>query len=160
MTFFTDPNNLFYGFIILAILNIILLGVVIWMYTKIKRFLIGSESHNIADSLTHTATSLKDLEKFQDEMESYLADVENRLKKSVRSVHTVRFNPFKGIGEGGKQSFATAFVNEEGDGVVLSSLYSRDRVSVFSKPIKTFSSEHELSDEEMEALEKAKLGLK
>jgi hypothetical protein len=86
--------------------------------------------------------------------------VEKRLKKSVQAVHTVRFNPFKGTGEGGNQSFATAFLTEDGDGVIISSLYSREHVSVFGKPVKKLVSEHTLSDEEKEALDTAVTKLK
>ena len=71
-------------------------------------------------------------------------------------MHTVRFNPFKGTGAGGNQSFATALLNENGDGVVLSSLYSRERVSVYAKPVQKFSSEYELSGEEKQAIKSAK----
>ena len=74
----------------------------------------------------------------------------------MTGVETVRFNPFKGDGSGGNQSFSTAFVNEEGDGVVISSLYSRERVSVFAKPVKKMSSEYEMTAEEKESLQKAK----
>jgi len=70
-------------------------------------------------------------------------------------VETIRFNPFKGNGSGGNQSFSTAFVNEEGDGVVISSLYSREHISVFAKPIKKMSSEYEMTKEEKDSLEKA-----
>ncbi|MFA6295183.1 MAG: DUF4446 family protein [Candidatus Paceibacterota bacterium] len=152
-----DP--LLLGFIILSIATLILLGLVIWMYIKLHRFLIGINSHNISDSLNHVSNNLKDLQGFRNEMETYLTSVEKRLRKSVQSVHTVRFNPFKGVGAGGNQSFATAFLTEEGDGVIISSLYSRDHVSVFSKPIKNHLSEHEMSDEEKEALDKAKNNL-
>lgn len=155
-----SSNPLLLGFIVLTIATLILLGLVIWMYAKMRRFLIGIDSKNVADSLTFVGSGLKDLQSFRDEMETYLTSVEKRLKKSVQSVHTVRFNPFKGTGAGGDQSFATAFLTEEGDGVVISSLYSRDHVSVFSKPLKGHASEHSLSDEEKEALEEAKRKLK
>ena len=125
-----------------------------------KKFLIDVDSKNIADSLTKVADNMKELQKFSSEMETYLTGVEKRLRKSVQSVHTVRFNPFHGTGGGGNQSFATAFLNEEGDGVVISSLYSREHVSIYSKPVKRYSSEHELSTEEKESVEKAKIGLK
>jgi len=130
------------------------------MYTKLRTFLVGIDSKHIGDSLTHVKGSLEELQRFRAELEIYLAQVESRVKKSVQSVHTVRFNPFKGTGGGGNQSFATAFLNEEGDGVLISSLYSREHVSIFSKPLKKSSSEHELSEEEAEALEGAKKGLK
>ena len=48
-------------------------------------------------------------------------------------------------------------LNEEGDGVVLSSLYSRERMSIFAKPIKNNKSEYELSAEEKEVLKKAQV---
>lgn len=154
---FTNP--LLLGFIILSIATLILLGLVIWMYMKLRRFLIVVNAHNIEDSLTHVSNNLKELQSFRTDMQSYLTNVEQRLRKSVQSVHTVRFNPFKGTGGGGNQSFATTLINEEGDGVIISSLYSRDHVSVFSKPVKKHSSEYELSDEERESLENAKKGL-
>ncbi len=152
-------NPLLLGFIILSIATLILLGIVIWMYMKLRRFLIVVDAHHIGDSLTHVSNNLKELQSFRTDMQSYLINVEQRLRKSVQSVHTVRFNPFKGTGGGGNQSFATTLINEEGDGVIISSLYSRDHVSVFSKPIKKHSSEYELSEEEHESLENAKKGL-
>ena len=93
-------------------------------------------------------------------MEAYLTTVEKRLRKSVQSINTVRFNPFKGTGSGSNQSFSTAFLNEEKDGVVISSLYSREHISIYSKPIKGGNSEYEMSDEEKESLENAKGMLK
>jgi len=130
------------------------------MHIKLRRFLVGIDAKHIGDSLVNVSNDVRELQSFREELEKYLTEVERRLKKSVQSVHTVRFNPFKGTGGGSNQSFSTTFINEEGDGVILSSLYSRDHVSVFSKPIKKHSSEFELSDEEKESLESAKKGLK
>jgi len=149
-------NPLLLGLVILAIATLILLGLVIYLYMKLRRFLVGIDSKHIGDSLTFVSSSLKDLQDFRIDLEKYLTNVEKRLRKSVQSVHTVRFNPFKGTGGGSNQSFATAFINEEGDGVVISSLYSRDHVSVFAKPVKKHLSEYELSGEEKDALEHAK----
>ena len=148
-------NLLPIGFIILCVAVIVLLILVIIMYVKMRRFLIGIDSKNISDSLSFVSSNLNELQTFRKEMEVYLTSVEKRLKKSVQSVHTVRFNPFKGAGGGGNQSFATAFLNEDNDGVVISSLYSREHVSVFSKPIKVGASEYELSEEEKEAVKGA-----
>ncbi len=147
-----SSNPLMLGFIVLCVAVLALIGLIIWMYVKLNRFLIGFDSKNIGDSLTYVSGNLKDLQAFRKELEVYLTMVENRLKKSVQSVNTVRFNPFKGQGGGGNQSFSTAFLNEGGDGVVISSLYSRDHVSVFSKPIKNLQSEYELTEEEREAV--------
>ena len=161
MTFQTlSSNPLLIAVIILAITTIILLVLLILINRKLKRFLVGVDAQHIGDSLVNVSSDVRELQEFRVELETYLTEVERRLKKSIQSVHTVRFNPFKGTGGGGNQSFATAFINEEGDGVVVSSLYSRDHVSVFSKPVKKHGSEYELSDEEREVLEGAKQGLK
>jgi len=157
---FSSLDPLLIGLAILTIAVITLLIIVLRLQSKMKRFLVDVDAHNIADSLAHVSKDLASLQKFRAEIEEYLGDAEKRLRKSIQSVETIRFNPFQGTGAGGNQSFATAFLNEEGDGVLLSSLYSRDRVSVFSKPIKNYASEHELSDEEKEALEKAKVSVK
>lgn len=130
------------------------------MHFKLKKFLISIDGKNISDSLTFVSSNLNDLQAFRTELEKYLSQVEKRLRKSVQSVHTVRFNPFKGTGGGGNQSFSTTFVNEDGDGVIISSLYSREHVSIFSKPVKKHASEYELSEEEKESLEGAKIKLK
>ena len=157
-TFFTDPVGT-----VVVVLGLVVIGlivVVISLQARMRKFLIGVDSANIKDSIEFVSAGLKDMQTFKAEMEIYLAEVESRLQKSVRAVHTVRFNPFKGTGDGGNQSFATAFLTENGDGVILSSLYSRDRVSVFSKPVIAHVSEFELSEEEAEALESAKAKLK
>ncbi len=153
-------NNLtLVGLGILSLAVIILVVIVIMMHLKIKRFLVGMDSKNISDSLSSVSGELGELKEFRGELEKYLSGVEKRLRKSVRSVHTVRFNPWHGSGEGGNQSFATAFMNEDGDGVLISSLYSRDHVSVFGKPLKKRESAHELSEEEKKAVDEAAKGL-
>jgi hypothetical protein len=77
------------------------------------------------------------------------------LRKSIRGLETIRFNPFPD--QGSNQSFAISFQNEDGDGVVISSLYARERMSVFAKPIKKGSSTYELTDEEREVINKSKV---
>lgn len=80
-------------------------------------------------------------------------DLDNRAKKSLSRVETVRFTPFRG--DGGNQSFATCFLDDTGDGVVISSLYSRDKVGIYAKPVHALKSEYELTKEEREAINKA-----
>ena len=153
-----DANTI--SFIILSALVLCLAGYVVFLHTKLKKFLADKNAESIGDSMVNLASRADTIEKFRSNMEEYLVSVERRLKKSVQAVHTVRFNPFKASGGGGNQSFATAFINESGDGVVISSLYSRDNVSIFGKPVKSHASEYELSGEEKEAIKMAKEKLK
>jgi hypothetical protein len=150
-----DPNTLLIIISLIGALALILLIIVVQMHFRLKKFLIHIDANNVADSLQQVASNIEALKNFQNKSENHLQNIEQRLQKSIRSVHTIRFNPFHGSGEGGNQSFATAFLNENGDGVVMSSIYTRDRVSVYSKAINNFTSEYGMSEEEKEALEKA-----
>ena len=141
---------------ILSLLCIILFGLVLHAHRRISRMLRGSHAMTIEDSIIELAKELDTLTHFKEKSEEYHKLVEQRLRKSVQSIETKRFNPFKGTGAGGNQSFASAFINENGDGLILSSLYSSDRMSVFAKPVQQFSSTFELTEEEQSALEDAK----
>ncbi len=150
---------------VLSLLLFILIAICIFLGVWIMRTerkltqALGGGSQSLQETLTKIHDHTKDVEEFRDQLEKYLETVENRLSKNIQSVETVRFNPFKGSGSGGNQSFATSLLNEKGDGVVISSLFGRERVSVFAKPIKKFVAEFELSAEEQESLDKASAGL-
>jgi len=142
-----------------ALVIIILFVWIIWLQNKLGKLLVG-KSKNLDDSLELLTKEINELKKFKTQTEEALRSTDIRLKKTISGVETVRFNPFKGDGSGGNQSFATAFLNEEKNGVIISSMYSRDHISIFSKPIKNSVSEYELTNEEREVLNKAKDSIK
>lgn len=133
-------------------LVIILIGLVTHLYIKLRMFLKGKDGKTLEDLIISSNKELDNLKEFEKDSIEYFKDVERRLKRSVQSTETIRFNPFRGTGEGGNQSFATISINENGDGVIISSLYSRDRVSIFCKPVNKFESNFELTEEEKEIL--------
>ncbi len=114
----------------------------------------GTKAKNLEDVIHTVSRHAEQLEKTQIEINKHLEIVDKKLKKTIRNVETIRFNPFPDAGS--NQSFAMAMLNDEGDGVVLSSLYARDRMSIFAKPIQKGTSVHELTDEEKDVLGKAK----
>jgi hypothetical protein len=144
----------FAGFLLLAIIILAL-----WLRRLDKRMrniLGGRSASDIEASILDNQRRLKKSEDFQEKVLKELQDMEKRIKRSIQAVETVRFNPFKGTGAGGNQSFSSAFLNEKGDGVVLTGLYSRERVSIYAKPLKELRGEFELSEEEKEAIGKAR----
>lgn len=145
---------------VLAGFVIILLGWITFLHLKIRRLLAGSDAKSLEGSILHSQKEIKDLREFEKECLAYFTNVEKRLGRSVQAVETVRFNPFKGEGVGGNQSFSTAIISEKGDGVVVSSMYSRDHISVFSKPISKFQSQYDLTEEETHVIDKAKNNIK
>jgi len=153
------PSEQIVAYILITALVVILI-LVAWnirLEIKMRRLLRGKNAKTLEDTILQLSKETNSLHSSNDLIKDYLEDVERRLKRSIQGTSTIRFNPFKGVGAGGNQSFATAFVNEEGNGVVISSIYSRDRMSVYSKPLKSYKSEYELTKEEKEAILKAKV---
>lgn len=119
-----------------------------------SRLLAGRDGKSLEDSIVAMIEKVQILEKESGIAHGNIANLRARLRKCVQRIETVRFNPFKGTGSGGNQSFVTALSDEEGKGVVLSGLYARDGVSVYAKPIAGFTSEYQFSEEEKETVAK------
>ena len=132
-------------FYVLIAFDLILFGWLIWQELRIKRLLKGKDAKDLEDTIKNLTNDIDIFKKMS---------IEKRLKSSVSKVETVRFNAYADAG--GNQSFATTFLDEEGNGVVISSLYSRERSAVFSKPIKNYNSLYTLLQEEKEVLDKIK----
>ena len=122
---------------------------------RLKRFFIGKKAKDLEGTINMLETEITKLNKAKEEIEKNITAINSKLKKSIRGLETIRFNPFPD--QGSNQSFAIGMLNEESDGLVISSLYSRERMSIFAKPIKNGKSEYELTAEEKEALQKAKV---
>jgi len=92
----------------------------------------------------------------KDGFEKISKELENLKKENtftIQKVGIIRFNPFKEIG--GDQSFSVALLDGNNDGIVITSLYTREGNRVYGKPIKKGFSEYILSGEEKEAINKA-----
>jgi len=84
------------------------------------------------------------------EMEQMHAVIERRSLRSLQHIGLVRFNPFEDTGS--DQSFAIALLDDQRDGIVISSLHGRANTRVFAKPVAAGDSPHNLSDEESQAI--------
>jgi hypothetical protein len=135
----------------------ILLGIVWVIVTekRLKRFFLGKKAKDLEDTIISLENNINELNKTKDTIQKDIAIINTKLKKSIRGLETIRFNPFPD--QGSNQSFAIGMLNEENDGLVISSLYSRERMSIFAKPIKKGKSEYELTTEEKEVLERAQI---
>ncbi len=144
--------------ILVITLVVITIALGVWVFvleSRIKKLLAGKNALSLEEAIIELGKDIRALERFQGETKDYLAKAEKRIKRSIQGVETIRFNAFKGTGDGGNQSFAIALLSENGDGTVISSLFARDRMSTFAKPIKNFTSELEMTEEEKDAVKRA-----
>ncbi len=138
-------------------LSIISISLVIHAFTlerRLKNLLQGTNAKSlenvISDMQNRINTNGSNILANSSDIETLMS----KMKKRIRNISTLRFKPFEDAGS--TQSFAIAIVDDEQNGVVLSSLYTRERMSVFAKPVKNGKSEYELTNEEKNVLESAK----
>lgn len=120
---------------------------------RLRKFFGGKRATELESVLVIIQQELTKIQDTHTEIKRRLIGAEKRLTRSVRNIKTIRFNPFSDSGS--NQSFATAMLDDHGDGVVISSLYSRERVSIFAKPIIAGKPQYELSAEEQQVLTEA-----
>ena len=129
---------------------------IIILETRLRRFMRGENGASLERTVRTILDRHDSFESFRKEMSRALSLIDTRIRTAPRGVGTVRFDAFSGDGSGGRQSFATALVSEDGDGVVISSLHARAVTRIFAKPVHAFTSEHELTEEEARAIEEAR----
>jgi Protein of unknown function (DUF4446) len=126
--------------------------VCIYLIMRVSKLTKGADGRSLEDKIQSILTQNVTYGQHFTKVDSRLAKIEDRMRRVVRNVKTNRFDPFEGAGSSGKQSFAVALLDDDGNGAVISSLHTHDKVRVFAKPILNFSSTHELSDEEKKVI--------
>ncbi len=124
------------------------------MELRLKKLFRGKKAGDLEEVLQKLGEELKKLSLSREKTDVYLKEVEERLKKSLKKVGVVRFNPFRETGS--NQSFSMAFLDEGGNGAVISALYTRDNIKVYAKPVQSYKSEYSLTGEENEAIKRTK----
>ncbi len=120
---------------------------------RMSRFMRGNNGKSLEKTIGMVLQKIKDIETENQILKEKNRELDLRLRKSIRTIETVRFNPF--ADQGSNQSFATALVNDEKDGVIISTLFARDRTAIFAKPIKNGQSDYELTAEEKLVLDRS-----
>lgn len=75
-------------------------------------------------------------------------------KHHLQKIGFMRYNPFKATG--GDQSFVLSLLDDDDNGLVITSLHSRETTRLYAKKVKEGGKEkHELSDEEKQVIKEA-----
>jgi hypothetical protein len=142
---------------ILSVLLVLVFALIIQtilLSLRVGRFLKGGDGKSLEGLIQKLNERTSKLESHAKETTLILKETDERLGRSIQGLSVKRFDPFAGAG--GQQSFATAFLSENGNGVVISGIHARDGVRVYAKGIVNFDSERELSEEERGAIAEAK----
>jgi hypothetical protein len=145
----------------LAGLALIALGLATWStlrlrkvesrYRELTRGTDGGSLQEVLDAHVREVRATTDSVR---ELDCLARDLERSGRRHMQRVGFLRFNPFRDAG--GDQSFALALADGEGNGFVVSSLHSRDVTRVYGKPLVAWDSVYALTEEEKQAIEKAR----
>lgn len=120
-------------------------------YNKFMNGLSGANIENILDDCINKVNGV--IEKNKD-LEYQLNTVKRNMYYCIQKVGVIRYNAFDNVGS--DLSFSISILDNNDDGVVISSLYSRDNSSTYAKPISGGKSKYALSAEEIKAIDVAR----
>ncbi len=157
--------SLVQGFEVLAVLALVLAiaaGVGLFLvFRRLQRYhrnqyvIMGSRGN--VDIVEHVAAiddKLANVRVALEDLTLVARDHDVRIDGSLSRIGVVRFDAYQDLG--GRQSSAVAFLNSLGNGVVITTVVSRDFARMYVKLLKDGAADIPLAPEEMEAVEQAR----
>ena len=153
-----DPQTLLYLSLALAGLSTVLalyLALKVGRLDKIRKEFFSSKlNKDFEQILIDQNRNLTQVIRHQAEMESVVADIKQLNRKNIQKTGFLRFNPFDDAG--GNMSFCLALLDDYDNGVVISSLHSREGTRIYAKTVNHGLSDSKLTAEEMQVIKEAK----
>ena len=143
--------------LVIGILSLIVMAIALLLgitIGRIKKLTRGNSAQSLESIIKENNALILDLRLKVKQQAEEIITIQKDAMNTLQNVNVIRFNPFKETG--GSQSFVVALTDKNNNGVVISSLYARERVNIFAKPIIAGGSEYTLSKEEQEALNQSK----
>lgn len=125
------------------------------MMVKYRRLTRGMKNTKMQDLLEYATEELKTQKTETEMLKTWIKTLEDDGHLHIQKIGFLRFNPFTDTG--GNQSFCLALLDRHENGVVISSLHSREHTRIYAKAIKEGKAlGQELSKEEKQAIIRAR----
>ncbi len=128
----------------------ILTGLFVWIYSGFKNLLRDSKEKNFIKSFN-------DIQELQQKnikdiiiLNSELMRFKNESKLNIQRVGLAKYNPFDETG--GDHSFSLVLLDGNKNGIIITSLHTRERTRLYLKEVLTGKTKIELSKDELKAL--------
>ena len=162
MSYGIDPAYIMSGISAVLILLIILYLVCIVKMKKLRKayncFMKGKDMESMEEVLMKQFDRIEVLEEADREKRKEINSLKILMQKSYQKAGLVKYDAFREMS--GKLSYALALLDQNDNGVIVTSMYSRDGCFSYAKEVIMGESKINLSEEEQEALEKAVNGEK
>ena len=116
----------------------------------------SKKKQKLPESVSELAKEISAIKDENKKLREELEKVKKEQESCLQGMGLIRFNPF--LQEGGNQSFSMALLDKKENGVVVTSLYTKEGNRVYGKPVKQGKSEYSLSEDEKKAIGEAKKG--
>ena len=150
----------FYVTIALSVVSIILAVVLIIVLCKLKTLkrrvdslTRGKDTESLEDIIVSYLESVESLEEGEEITRAALNAIKDNLKITYQKTGLVKYDAFREMS--GALSYSLALLDKENNGVLISSMYSREGCYTYAKEIIKGESKINLSEEEAEALKQA-----
>ena len=150
----------FYVTIALSVVSIILAVVLIIVLCKLKTLkrrvdslTRGKDTESMEDIIVNYLERVESLEEGEEITRAALNAIKDNLKITYQKTGLVKYDAFREMS--GALSYSLALLDKENNGVLISSMYSREGCYTYAKEIIKGESKINLSEEEAEALKQA-----
>jgi hypothetical protein len=143
--------------VVALLLALVALAAAVYLLARQQRLLgqyqhlmAGTSGGNLEAALQDHVAKVRSVSSRIESVDDLARRLEHEATFSLRHFAIVRYNPFHATG--GDQSFAIALADLHGNGLVLSSLHSRETTRVYAKPLQAWASTYSLTEEEEQAI--------
>ena len=144
----------FFLILILFIMNFSSRSKIKKLKKKYYKFMNGLSGASLEEVLNDCIDKTNVVTAKNKEIEYQLNTIERSMYYCIQKVGVIRYNAFDNVGS--DLSYSIAMLDNNDDGLVISSLYSRDSSSTYAKPITHGKSKYALSAEEIQAIDTAR----
>ena len=157
---FTQEQLVFGAAIALAVVCLITFILLIITLCKLKKLCRridnltrGKDAETMEDSILNFFERIEALEDAENKMHRDIREIKENLKITYQKTGLVKYDAFREMS--GALSYSLALLDKENNGVLISSMYSREGCYTYAKEIVKGECKLNLSDEETEALKQA-----
>ena len=121
---------------------------------QLKELLKGAKGNDLESLLLANRAHLERLDIEHREIQDKITYFERLDGRNLRRVGLIRYNAFKE--SGGNMSYSLAMLNDGGNGILITGIFTQEHGRSYVKPIRNWSSgEHPLTEEEEKAIKLA-----
>ena len=145
------------GCAVVCLITIVILIITLCKLKKLRRRIDdltrGKDTESMEDIMLNFFERIESLEEGEKVTRSDLKDIKKNLKITYQKKGLVKYDAFREMS--GALSYSLALLDKENNGVLITSMYSREGCYTYAKDIENGNCKLNLSEEEAEALKQA-----